>query len=90
MSVVLWFCGVCVCVCVCVFSEEERLGGGLEGGGEGERAFVDLGSTVLTARSCDFSGPAHPDFGHPRPRSLQECEIFQPMSESVSLPLGRV
>ena len=65
-----------------------------EGVKEGESAFVEIGMSILTTRKsamCDSGGSGgdgqkmmmaaseHTQ----RPRSLQECEIFEPINDKV-------
>ena len=53
------------------------------------RMFVEIGTTILTARSCDMttagklSSAEGESREHSRPVSLQECEIFQPIQPQV-------
>ena len=59
--------------------------------GSGQRIFVELGTTILTARSCNTKHSderARVDIGNrddSRPVSLQECEIFQAIQPKVRL-----
>ena len=57
--------------------------------GSDRRMFVEIGTTILTARSCDtvnaakLLGAEEESREHSRPLSLRECEIFQPIQPQV-------
>lgn len=67
--------------------EEENQCRGAPGGGEGEGVFVTLGTSILTTRSCnpkDGSRSVDVRKGPPRRSlSVQECEVFLPITEQV-------
>ena len=53
------------------------------------QTFVEIGTTILTARSCDMvcagklpCAEGEPG-GHSRQVSVRECEIFQPIQTQV-------
>ena len=62
-----------------------------EGVKEGESAFVEIGMSILTTRKsamCDSGGDGQKMMmaaseHTQRPRSLQECEIFEPINDKV-------
>ena len=71
--------------------EEEAQCRGAPGGGEGEEVFVTLGTSILTTRSCNSKkdGSCSTDVRKRPPRrslSVQECEIFLPITEQVMTP----
>ena len=67
--------------------EEEPQCRGASGDGEGESVFVGVGTSILTTRSCEPKDGRQPTDNHKRPPrrplSVQECEVFLPVTEQV-------